>query len=111
MQIKMIEIRDHATCIPAMAILMSAEDEIQMRFFGRVGFSGNSGIILMRLNDQEAHSDPYDWPQNPRTMRAAHAYLIGHWDELSSGDVVDARVQLGEERIGVLPEIYDRMNP
>lgn len=105
MIIKMIEIRDHATCIPAMAMLLSSDDDIQFRFLRRAGFSGNSGIVLMRLSDQEAHADPYGWPASPRTMRAAHIYIEAHWDELKSGDVVDVRVQTGEATEHVAGEI------
>lgn len=112
MQIKMIEIRDEGTCIPAMAILLSCdtpalttESDIQFRFLRRAGFDGQTGIVLMRLNDQETHADAYNWPVGPRTMRAAHLYIEAHWDELKSGDVVDARVQLGMATEHVAGEI------
>lgn len=31
-----------------------------------------------------------------RTWHGAHRYLMDHWTEIKSGDVVDARVGLGE---------------
>src|SRR5262249_55810951 len=54
-------------------------------------------IILCKLVEVEAHYDPFDWPRN-RTMTTAHRHIINHWDELTSGDVIDVEFILGETK-------------
>lgn len=108
MQIKAIEIRDRHTCIPAAVIRMTAANEVQRRLMARVGFHGE-GIVLMRLCDQEAHSDPYSWRNDSRTMPAAHIWLEEHFDQVTEGDVIDVEFVLGETTAAKAPE-WDR-NP
>ena len=95
---KFIEIRDRATCIPALAIRMRSDDPIANHFLWRSGYprgdSTVTTIVLMRLDDQKATADPYDW--DGRTMRYAHADIQANFDELRTGQVVDVRVVLGE---------------
>lgn len=92
-----IEIRDHATCIPALAIHMLADTHAQAYWIhSRCGHPRDgSGIGLMKLNDGEGHFDPYDWTQN-RTMANAHLWILQHIDDLEDCMVVDVRVVLGE---------------
>lgn len=107
MKTKMIEIRDDGTCIPAVAIQMSSANPIEDQFLWRGGYPRDGrGVVLLRLSDQGATSDPYGWPESARTMQAAHLYILEHWDELSDGSVVDARVHLGERQEHVAPEIW-----
>ena len=95
MYIKCIEIRDHATCIPAIAIKMEYSDLIEHKFLWRCGYpQDGNGVVLMKLDDQKATSDPYEW--GGRTMPAAHLYILENWDNIKSGDVVDSRVYLKE---------------
>lgn len=96
MKFKILEVRDDGTHIPVMAIKMLAEDDVQAYYVhGRAGYPRDgTGIIMMELNHQKAHVDPYDWP-NPRTG-AAHDYIYRHFDELTDGQVIDIRVVLGE---------------
>ena len=104
MEIKCIEIRDEGTCIPAIAIRMIAAGMIENRFLWRCGYPPDgSGIILLRLADQRATSDPYEW--NDRTHKAAHLYIEKNWDDLFDGAVVDARAVLGERPVHAAPEI------
>lgn len=107
MKTKVIEIRDNATCIPALAIKMEAASPIEDKFLWRCGYPRDgSGIVLMHLGDQRASSDPYDFPN--RTMRGAHLSIIERWDELKDGDVVDVRVFLGEADTPAEAEIWTR---
>ena len=110
MKTKVLEIRDDGTCIPALAIQMDAANPIEDRFLWRCGYPRDgSHVVLCRLDfssSQNGVSDPYDWPENPRTMRAAHLYVLEHWDELRDGSVVDARIQLGTRDTPVEPEIW-----
>lgn len=106
MIIKVIEIRDRNTCIAAMAIKMLAAGPVEHVYLWRCGYpSDGSGVILMRLDDQRATSDPYDWSDS-RTMRTAHLDILDRFDDLSNGDVVDVRVYLKEAETPVEPEIY-----
>jgi hypothetical protein len=101
--IKAIEIRDIATFIPAVAIKMEPANVEQGYLLRRVGFLDGRGVTLMRLVDQRATSDPYEW-SSTRTMTTAHTWLIDHFDELSDGDVVDVEFILGETAERKKPE-------
>jgi len=109
LEAKALEIRDRATCIPGLAIRMLAEpgDVAQeWLFHSKAGYPRDgSGIVLMHMDDQRAHSDPYDWVGS-RTMCAAHQYIQEHFDDLKDGEVVDVRVILGEEKV---PAETDRL--
>lgn len=79
---------------------VQANTTIELTFLLREGYPGDGqGIVLMRLSDQKATSDPYAWPDvnhDSRTMPVAHNWIIDHWTEIQSGQVVDVRVILGE---------------
>jgi hypothetical protein len=89
-QVKLLEIRDRATFIAAMAIRVSGEDGWLMR---RAGF-GSPMVYLVALATERACYDPYNWGN--RTMNAAHVYIEREWDHLHDGDVVDVEFVLGE---------------
>ena len=115
MIIKMFEIRDEGTCIPAMGIRMTPRDKlhcidrIEQQFLWRGGYpSDGSAIILMRLNDQVASVDPCSW--SGRTMPAAHRYIYDNFDELMNGQVVDVEVILKEKETPSEPEVMRRQD-
>lgn len=105
MEVKLIEIRDSATFIPAMAIRLSARaSDPEMYLFRRAGYSLEQlsllpdyepYVILLKLDGVEANYDPYSWNRG-RTMSLAHSYIIHHWSKIQSGDVVDVQFILGE---------------
>jgi hypothetical protein len=107
MDIKLLEIRDRGTFIPAMAIHLRNRDPQEFFLLRRAGYSPEQiggraedvepYVILCKLVEVEAHYDSYDWP-NQRTMGNAHRYIIEHWTELASGDVVDVEYALGETK-------------
>lgn len=121
MQTKMIEIRDSGTCIAAMAIRMVAgalvisqtELETEHRFLRREGYPPDgSAIILMRLSDQKATVDPYEWPsltRDARTMPQAHNWITQNWNDIESGDVVDVQYILNETTAPKAAEIGVRI--
>ncbi len=104
MIIRAIEIRDKATFIPALAIYVVEENEAQFYLMRRCGFPvapSPHSIILMRLNDQRANSDPYSW--GDRTHRVAHLHLleiatsvVGFAVGVRDGMVIDVEHILGE---------------
>jgi hypothetical protein len=91
MTVKLLEIRDRGTFVPAMAIQVSGDDGYLMR---RAGFGG-AMVYLIMLATEKCRYDPYNW-DNPRTMGNAHRYIAERWDELKDGDVVDVQFILGE---------------
>jgi hypothetical protein len=93
MEIKFFEIRDSATFIPAMAFRITGRDSW---LAGRAGFGPNPLVILMRLEDQEAHYDSFSWRGGARTMPEAHRHIEKCWNELRDGDIIDVQFVLGE---------------
>ena len=110
MKIKFVEIRDEGTCIAAMAIRMVADGAIEQRFLRREGYpKDGTSVILMKLADQKATNDPYEWPSigaGWRTMPSAHFWIIKHFDEIQDGAVVDVRVILRETTEPAPAEIW-----
>ena len=110
--IKFLEIRDRHTCISALAIQMTPSGSIERKYLWRAGYplldEFNDGhepaVIMMRLDDQRASSDPFFW--NDRTHKTAHEFIYTNFDELVNGQVIDVRVILGEEEVSALPEIW-----
>lgn len=112
MDIKLFEIRDRATCIPAMAVRLRNRTPAEFFLLRRAGYSAEQiggpeefpgklahdrepYVILMKLDGVEAQYDPFAW-RNFRTLGHAHSHIITHWHELASGDVVDVEFLLGE---------------
>jgi hypothetical protein len=98
---KILEIRDSMTFIPALAVKMVADNPTQHFYLHRTGYATATEpiIVLMRLSDHKAASDPYGWPTligSTRTMMVAHEWIQEHFDHLSDGDVVDVEFILGE---------------
>jgi hypothetical protein len=96
MIIKAIEIRDAMTFIPAIAIKLAPANEGQRYLLRRAGYQfERSSVILQRLTDNEAQSDPHSWSGGARTMPAAHEWLLEHFDSVNDGDVIDVEHILG----------------
>jgi hypothetical protein len=98
MRIKLLEIRDRATFIPAYAIKMQPDNDAQRYLLRRGGYlcRYDDNIIILGFLNHPARSsyDPYDW--NDRTMQTAHNYIAENFDALADGDVVDVEFILGE---------------
>lgn len=92
MQTRLLEIRDRATLIPALAIQVSAADGPIMR---RAGFGDVPMVYLLMLATQECQYDSFAWGP-ARTMGVAHRYIETAFDDLADGDVVDVEFILGE---------------
>ena len=97
MQIKLFEIRDSGTFIPAMAIKLGARDGKDFYLLRRAGYGLNLGayVLMAKLDGGNGPltCDPYDWSSN--TMRLAHNYVQAHFDELENGQVVDVQFIVG----------------
>lgn len=107
---KMLEIRDIGTFIGALAIRMLADKPTQEYYLNRCGYPRDgSSIMLMVLHTGRATNDPYEWASlglGPRTMPAAHGWIIDHFEELADGDVVDVEFILGE---ATSPKVSERL--
>ncbi len=100
---KTVEIRDAMTFIPALAIKLAPECEQDRYLLGRAGYGVSPAaqaqyVLLLGINGGagETTCDPYDWDTS--TMRLAHTWLIQHFDELASGDVVDVEYVTGKTK-------------
>ena len=95
MIIKAIEIRDVATFIPAIAVGTLPDNEGQRYLLARCGYPRDgTTVVLMKLSDQKAASDPYDWDSS--TMNVAHVWIEEHFAEIVDGQVVDVEFILGK---------------
>lgn len=109
MKTKLLKIRDRGTRIDVLAIKMTADTEIEKYYLSRNGYpqDGNA-VILMKLSDQRATVDLYDWHNlgaGLRTMQAAHDFIGKNFDALSDGDVIDVEFIRGET---AQPKISER---
>lgn len=103
---KLLEIRDHGTFIPAIAIRVEngGTESRQDQLIGRAGFRVSPGVYLMRMVDARAQCDPYEWG-NDRTHKAVHDWLYNFWHDVQDGGLVDVRVILGETTEAVGSEL------
>tara|TARA_R110000772_G_C13309802_1_gene439843 strand:- start:13737 stop:14060 length:324 start_codon:yes stop_codon:yes gene_type:complete len=96
-EVKLIELRDHGTCIPLLCIKPYATTvPVEMLCARRYGYDNNPSIIVTNYENPSrgARNDPFEW--NDRTYYNAHAHIELHWESLKTGDLVDVRVILGE---------------
>lgn len=100
MEVKVLEIRDKMTFIPAYAVLVNGADSPLLR---AAGFGRRDYVILGRLNKGEQTYNAYDW--NDRTMQTAHLWIIENWESLENGSVVDVQFILGESVVPCASEV------
>ena len=98
MQIKLFEVRDRGTFIPAIAIKLGSYGCEESWLLYRVGFGLTQAdqeeyILFGRLNDLKLE---YDFKADTRTMPIAHQYIKENWDKLLTGAVIDVEFILGE---------------
>ena len=98
METKMLEIRDRATCIPAMAVLMESDVTEERKLLRRAGYGANTNLVMLIYPSiDKATYDPYNWGDS-RTLGIAHQEITDKWDTLKSGDIIDVEFILGETR-------------
>lgn len=107
MQTKLVEIRDTATFIPALAIRIDEDGSDATYLLRRAGYRGaGAAVLLVKLTSGEARADPYDWGGDTRTMLTAHDHLVKHWDEVEPGGVVDVGYVMG---LRDTPKVSERL--
>lgn len=117
MQVKILEIRDRGTFIPALCVDinpdrlgLTQQNLVQRFYMRRLGYpcDGRPNIIMTHLTGgYYATNDPYGWPRDTRTFPVAHNYIIENWEMLHDGDVVDVEFILKETKEPKLSERYE----
>lgn len=118
MQVKLFEIRDRGTFIPAMAVHLIINEtgevgDAEYFLLRRSGYNqtqilnshAEPYIVLSKLDGVVAHYDPFNWDST--TMRDAHRYMVDNWRELKSGDVIDVEFIRGDTQT---PKVSERLN-
>lgn len=98
MHVKIVEIRDRATFVPAIAIKMSPDNTMQQYLLRRSGYwgDGTACICVAALSGHDKlHADGYD--RVDRTMKIAHVWIQENWDAIEDGDVIDVEFILKEK--------------
>lgn len=96
---KLIELRDHATCISAIAVRISPPFRTSIERFlcMRAGIVDNPCVFMASLNgNKKFTADAYD--HGDRTWTAAHDYIDKNWNQIQDCRVVDVRFILGETK-------------
>lgn len=96
--IKMVEIRDRATCIPAFAIKMLPDSQDQAFLMKQTGYGFSHPCVMLVSIEAPWHSarSSDEWRDKSRTMFTAHKYIEDNFDELKGCQVVDIEFILGE---------------
>jgi len=90
MEVKLFEVRDRATFIPAIGIRVEGENYLTRR----AGY-GKPLVLFGYLSGGGFTYDPSYWSN--RTMGNAHRYIADNWSELNPyGEVIDVEFILGE---------------
>lgn len=119
LETKLFEVRDRMTMFAVIATRMRVVDrepvgegtraDAEEFLLGRSGYEPADGLILLTYlaGRSPAVYDPYDWDmRRGRTMHHAHLWIQEHWDDLTSGDVVDVEFVLGET---TAPKVSERL--
>lgn len=125
MEVKLIEIRDSMTFFSVVAVAMKPTEPLAVDHCGqydaeryllrRAGYAveeTDRTLIAVGRTDADGTSqfcyDPFSWTSGGRTMREAHRWIEGHWNEIKSGDVVDVEFILGEATAPKRSERFER---
>lgn len=119
MQTKLFEIRDTGTFIPVMVTRFESTGisdwDSERWLLSRAGYgnaeSQKNYYFLQRINSGSGHgsSDSFDHG-GARTLEVAHDYIKKHWDDLSSGAVIDVEFILGETEKPKISERFESFN-
>lgn len=99
--VKIFEVRDKGTCLPVVAIRLTADDPQEAKLAQRCGY-GDAEVqpeyvlVAPLAGGAPLHYDVYARLEPTRTLRTAHDYIIRHFAELRPGAVVDVQWILGE---------------
>jgi hypothetical protein len=110
---KTFEIRDAATFIPVLAIKLTPGCENDRYLLARAGYGRtlleqSEYVIVCSLTGDpiECTYDSYSWAGPARTLSQAHDFIMQHFDQLESGEVIDVQFILGETASKKLSERF-----
>ena len=93
--------------LPVMATQVNEDDGYLMR---AAGFGPTPLVILTNLVRMDSEYDPYSWATTARTIPQAHIWITEHFNELTSGDVVDIEFILGETPVKKISQSVSETN-
>lgn len=113
METKLFEVRDRMTFLAVIAIKLEPGNEpdrylLAMSGYGLRAEKQRQYILMGKLqtgNLKCSSSDHEGYP-TVRTLPMAHHHIQKHWEELTSGDVIDVEFILGEVEA---PKISQRL--
>lgn len=95
--IKIVEIRDRATFIPAMAVKMVPDGGIEEFLFKQIGYRHGNCILLLSLEAPWHSARSSDkWTTGARTMPVAHKWIEDNWNSIVNCQVIDVEFILKE---------------
>jgi hypothetical protein len=96
--IKMVEIRDRGTCIPAFAIKMLPDSNDEAFLMKQTGYGFSHPCVMLVSIEAPWHSARSwdEWKNSPRTMPNAHKYIEENFNGLKDCEVIDVEFLLGE---------------
>ncbi len=98
MEVKMFEIRDHATFFPVICVKTGVTNGGDEYLLSRAGYDTSPNakhVIMMHAQEvSRCQYDPFMWGDS--TFHTAHLHIKDNWNSLNSGDVVDVEHILGE---------------
>lgn len=92
-EIKLIEIRDRSTCIPAAIFRLDCSDWLAQRAGWHKDNNSNCYLVDL-LGRRRAEYDPYAW--GDRTFHNVLKWCKNNFDSIENGQVVDVEYILGE---------------
>lgn len=103
METKLFEVRDRMTFLPVMCIKLEPGNVADGYLLAMTGYGiraeKQSQVILMgklSTGDLKCTSSDHAGYPTVRTLPMAHHHIQKHWEELTSGDVIDVEFILGE---------------
>lgn len=113
METKLFEVRDRMTFLPVICVKLQPGNEadgylLAMTGYGLLPKTQRQYILMGKLQTGDLKNCPQDHGGYPgvRTLPIAHQHIEKHWDELTSGDVIDVEFILGEM---AAPKIAQRL--
>ena len=93
MQTKLFKIIDTDTEINVMATLMRSDIPEEKEIIRAAGYGEQKGLVTLTVIDPECFESAYCvfWWGTDSALIKAHIYIENHFDELKTGQKIDAR--------------------
>lgn len=111
METKLFEVRDRKTFVVVMCTRLSPSNEADRYLLAMTGFGLREEVqqryfLYAGIKEGRIAYGIGDHNMAVRTHPIAHAHIEKHWEELTSGDVIDVEFILGEAEA---PKISQRL--